>query len=555
MQVTTNINIVDKIGISLFFLFPFFLSNRNFFSLLDIFSFFLFSLIIFLIFFFIIYIIIKIINSIEKKYSKNSIFLYINVALHTYLILFLIKNFILLINYNNYNSLKSIIKDIIIYYFDTSAHLNNVFRTLIIIIFIIIFLRKKYNSQIIKIITVSGFIFFIINTFNHFYFKNYNNKKISDERKELTTSNNTVQSFKNNYGKKVIWILFDEFDHQIAFNEKNINYLKNFEKFKNTSFFHKSLLPPARNTNDSIPAQLLGLHTNGHIVDSMGNYFLLTKNDNNRIKFNFKNSIFYRLHAAGFSSAIYSSVLNYCKFIYFLSECKSQKEIENTYYKNFKILILKLLDYSGFYDLVSKIHKKVENNQSNISRFSESDNKDFWKKLININHINEMALNDFDGRNTVGLSDLEEGLNKKINFIFIHILLPHLPFKHSEKIFDIKASGDMQGYLLNLKLADFVLESALKTAEKLNNKDIMIIASSDHWLRSKDENQDNYYPALFIAKILNDNSRIELDTVSSAIYIQELIYKYFEGEISDHRDISSFFNSRVDKSKPYIKKR
>jgi hypothetical protein len=279
LKVTTNINIVDKIGISLFFLFPFFLSNRDFFSLLDIFSFFLFSLIIFLIFFFIIYIIIKIINSIEKKYSKNSIFLYINVALHTYLILFLIKNFILLINYNNYDSLKSIIRDIIIYYFDTSAYLNNIFRTLIIIIFIIIFLRKKYNSQIIKIITISGFIFFIINTFNHFYFKNYNNKKISDERKELTTSNNTVQSFKNNYGKKVIWILFDEFDHQIAFNEKNINYLKNFEKFKNTSFFHKSLLPPARNTNDSVPAQLLGLHTNGHIVDSMGNYFLLTKNE------------------------------------------------------------------------------------------------------------------------------------------------------------------------------------------------------------------------------------------------------------------------------------
>ena len=138
-----------------------------------------------------------------------------------------------------------------------------------------------------------------------------------------------------------------------------------------------------------------------------------------------------------------------------------------------------------------------------------------------------------------------------MNLIFVHAFLPHVPVdvgfgkpsNYAENIFNIKVQEGLPTYILNLKLTDIVLKKILNILDNTNNReDKMLILSSDHWYRPK--NQDNAHRVLFIAKILSENNKIETSKQGSAIYIQELIYKYLVKEISTHLDIKKFFDGK-----------
>ena len=85
-------------------------------------------------------------------------------------------------------------------------------------------------------------------------------------------------------------------------------------------------------------------------------------------------------------------------------------------------------------------------------------------------------------------------------------------------------------------------EKILNILDKINKEDKMLILSSDHWYRLKDQN--NAHPILFATKILSENNKIEISEPDSAIYIQELIYKYLLKEISTYSDIKKFFEEK-----------
>ena len=56
--------------------------------------------------------------------------------------------------------------------------------------------------------------------------------------------------------------------------------------------------------------------------------------------------------------------------------------------------------------------------------------------------------------------------------------------------------------------------------------------------------KNSAYPALFIAKILGDNQKIELFEPDSGIHIQELVHRFLKKEISTHQDIKHFFEQK-----------
>ena len=56
--------------------------------------------------------------------------------------------------------------------------------------------------------------------------------------------------------------------------------------------------------------------------------------------------------------------------------------------------------------------------------------------------------------------------------------------------------------------------------------------------------KNSVYPALFIAKILGDNQKVELFEPDSGIHIQELVHKFLKKEISTHLDIKHFFEQK-----------
>jgi hypothetical protein len=101
-------------------------------------------------------------------------------------------------------------------------------------------------------------------------------------------------------------------------------------------------------------------------------------------------------------------------------------------------------------------------------------------------------------------------------------------------------------------MSDLILKSIFENIVQIKNKEVMLIASSDHWLREKDRNVNSYYPALLIAKIIKDDTKIEFNDETNLIYLGNLIHRYLKNEIFSHKEIEKFFYSNIDGTPPFI---
>jgi hypothetical protein len=358
---------------------------------------------------------------------------------------------------------------------------------------------------------------------------------------------------KENSDKQVVWIIFDEFDPLIAFDIKYKKYLENFEKLKENSFYASKIYSPARNTIESMPAQLIGVHTDGNIVDSAGSLFVVDSKDKKKIEFNYKNSLFYKLNKNKFSTAIYSYVLNYCKYIG-KYKCQSPDSYK-AYADKLEIFFIFFSHINPLTKITTfiKSHTTLMNNKD-ISLTENLDNSLLIEnhKDIDIDFKNYISIKKTDIKKLIDLDKITDELNSGTNLIFIHIFIPHLPSTHSENIFNIKPSNNLERYIVNLKMSDLILKSIFENIVQIKNKEVMLIASSDHWLREKDRNINNYYPALLIAKIIKDDTKIEFNDETNLIYLGNLIHGYLKNEIFSHKEIEKFFYSNIDGKPPFI---
>jgi hypothetical protein len=412
-----------------------------------------------------------------------------------------------------------------------------------VLIFIII--EKNFNKiyRIIKVINISGYVFFII----------FSWQILIKEINYIESIISNISYNKKKINKSVVWIIFDEFDPQIAFDKKYKIYLENFEILKETSFFAKEVNPPAKDTIDSIPAQLLCVHTSGNIVDGFGNLFLVNKKNKKKIKFIYKNTLFNKLNNYKFTVAIHSSVLNYCK--YFGSyKCHYYWAKNRISLNNLKDYILIFINFINPLEKFFSLKYHYKNKTSSIF-LEKEDNSRLIENLKTVDfHFNKnISINNSDIINLIDIDKIIQEINGHTNLIFVHIYLPHLPSYYSEKIFNINPSNQLESYILNLKLSDLILKSIFEKITLIKNKEIMLITSSDHWLRAKNKNETNYYPALLIAKIMNDNTKIEFIDKTNLIYLGDLIQKYLKNEISHHKDIEKFFFNHIDETPPFIK--
>jgi hypothetical protein len=403
-----------------------------------------------------------------------------------------------------------------------SLILGFIFQYLIILIIVANNINKIY--VFIKILNISGYVFFVlffllvlkkeikeISSYNLSILANRGNNEIN---KIYSGTLNTLVN-EGNVGRQVVWIIFDEFDPQVAFDIKYKKYLENFEKLKENSFYASKIYSPARNTIESIPAQLVGVHTDGNMIDSAGSLFVVDSKDKKKIEFNYKNSLFYKLNKDKFSTAIYSSVIDYCIY---LSKYKCQSFPT---YKN------KLEIFFMFFSHINLLKK--------ITSFKHHINKDQIEDLdhsllienhkdLDIDFKNHISIKKTDIKKLIDIDKITDELNSGTNLIFVHIWVPHLPSIYSEKVFNIKPSNKLEQYIANLKLSDLILKSIFENIIEIKNKEVMLITSSDHWLRDKDRNINNYYPALLIAKIIKDDTKIEFNSETNLIYLGNLIH-------------------------------
>jgi len=385
------------------------------------------------------------------------------------------------------------------------------FLTPFIISYIFVIFLQKDIHKIFNFLSILGLVLIMFMSYNILSW----NKLRSSYGHTDKYFNNQTELKKQ---RKVVWILFDGFDPEIAFSNKEHSYkLSNFIELKNNSVTHHKLFAPASNTFFSIMSSFIGEDAKGKKYRN--HRVSMISRNNKEIPFTMENTIFGRIKSDGFSSSITGyGFLPYC--FLFKVKCKTFNRPLKWYDG-----ILNILHVRHIYQLL------------NIE----------WERDFNTSIINSMY----------------EFIESPTNLVFIHNQIPKLCFRcthglagFAEKYYKYKfrAKDEASAYTLTIKVIDSLLGEILNKldTEQYKKEDTLLILSSDHWapqilmkFKSREMNpKDSVYPALFIAKILGDNQKIELLEPDSGIHIQELVHKFLKKEISTHLDIKHFFEQK-----------
>ena len=332
--------------------------------------------------------------------------------------------------------------------------------------------------------------------------------------------------------KKVLLILFDGFDPEMAFSKKENKFdLKNFEKLKENAVSHNKLYSPARDTLFSIPGILMGKNIDGYKYEDY-QFSLLT--DDKYLPFEKKNTIFGKIEKLGLNSAITGYGFHpFCKMIKDV-KCKVFNEPLKWYDG-----ILHLLHYKLFSAHFLKIgsHRDI-NPQIIPSMFNFINSESPTNLLFVHNRVPHLCHQCRDGF---------AGMAQR-NFKFKYSKFKKPLTKYEER---------REGYLLNLLFVDEIVGRILKDLTRNNNyknKDTLVIFISDHWAKEEinfktrkiinTESTVVAYPSLFVAKILGDTTKIEINQPDSSIHIPELIELFFKDKIKSHLNINEFFQDK-----------
>lgn len=479
----------------------------------------IFSTIFFYIFFFFL-------NNTSKKNLSSNITDNILIAYFTFIYF---KIFQIPFFYSNTISLKSEVNNLLIYLFPEKFYFLFPFLKIIIPFFIIfcliLFLYKKNPQVLLNFLLSFSVIFFLMMTWDiskRLYYINI--VKLNDVK---TINDRTV-----------VWIIFDEYDPSYINNKKLNIDLKYIKNLSNYSLTHNQVYSPSNSTLHSVPSTMLGIHTNGSIIEKY--QLKILNKDNKKITFNFENTFFKSLNDNNFKFNILSEVLPYCTLLQLQSFC--QKNFNQIKY--YTDSIFQSFFFTGYISKLKDSFKK--NNKFNIKKLNNFNKTDKFDQLL-LSHKLDLKI-----------SDVKKIINTKENLIFFHFFMPHTDSpasKHVENFYDMKAGSEDEEYSLNLKYTDIVINQISNIIDSSNKEDVLLLLTSDHWRRSDSPSKPK--PSLFIAKIKKDLTKHEIYGDISNIFIPSLIIKYLNKEIDSHKDIKIFLKNQAefDKNEVYIWKK
>lgn len=447
---------------------------KNFFSLLLSYSFLILLLTPIFFFFF------KILNFFQNKYSSFDFFEFFS-------ILFSLIVFKSIVYTSHFPSVS-------FFFQKYGIGLNNLISkitvtlSIIIIFFLISAFFKLFKKKLFDFFAVYSLFLVLIIFYSYFF----------DKPRLFIVNKNEVSTalYKNNSvpNKRVLFVILDEFDNEIALKEKLIN----FELLKKNSVFGDSFFSPGPSTTRSLPSYLTGKKNFNPIASSRKREIYLSK-DNQIIKLNYENSIFNKLNNGDKNSIILAGPLPLC---FYFKKIECIDDMSFIYSANIFFATKLLIN-----DILNKLKFNYKIDLSYIGNF-RPDNQ--------ITHLSRVVKK-FDK-----------------NFAFIHLHLPHMPQ-------DFKSTDILKIYKKNLKKADLVIK---KIIEDLNdtptNQEYLLIITSDHWLGQLSSQEK---PVPFILKLKSDNDNIEIKSRNETLSSFEIIQKFLNNEINSHKDLVSFINN------------
>lgn len=368
-------------------------------------------------------------------------------------------------------------------------------KCLLFLIIILLSFKKLTKAAVIFVLLVlpyTGIIFFqslmgIITTWNKI--------EPSQVAQTLATNDNTP---------RVVWMIFDEMDFQVAFNERASDFkLSTFDRLIKQSIFAENAFPPSNKTALSLPALI-----DGRLISkasAMGNDKLeITYLDTDEtVLWGSRPNVFSKARSLEFNTAFIGEYLPYSRLI--------GKDLS---YCNW---------YSFYPDYVSPVNTLFANICSQLTFTFGGPAKNYIQRKNAFSKI------------------LEESLslvtNPTYNLIMLHFPIPHGPHFYKTPWWERSA----EGYLNSLTLADETLERLWQAMEEQDLWDnTTIIVSSDHWLREHKKYfnfKENDLRIPFIVKLANQKRAITYKHAFNTFNTQELILAIMRKEIIKPEDV------------------
>lgn len=346
---------------------------------------------------------------------------------------------------------------------NTNLKILILFFLLIIIFVIIIRYAKYFLENFFYFIGLTFFPFFIIVLFKLLFqvifIESYNKNNFYNE---ITSVNQINEKNIELTNKKVIWLIFDQYDFKII--KENINHLNNYKFLSEVSDNYINYSPNTVETLKTIPSLILSKDFDDYEYEiDKGKITLnaLNKSLNLRMKFSENNSIFEYFYKKNYNIYINGWYIPYCSIF------------KNLIYKCFQSFYAyeTTFDYYGFKNyFYFQLYNILPGADYFINKFK-------LKKLYDITHsgsLFEVAKKNYLASKKSFFFNLKD---KNINLYFLHSNIPHPPF-----IFDASKNKlvefvdrNKSNYINNLILTDMFLGKIIFELKNLDIFDETII--------------------------------------------------------------------------------
>ena len=321
-------------------------------------------------------------------------------------------------------------------------------------------------------------------------------------------------------GPRVIWLVFDEMDYQIAFAKRpDTLQLPEFDRFRRQSIFASHASPPGRTTGISMPALITGRHVAKTDPVSPSKIMITFAGSPEPVSWSSQPNLFSEAREAGFNTAIVGWYIPYCRVIgQSLTSCVWQE--------------------SGPTALPEAMFGSVESLVDTIPLSSIFEARlGIRQALDRRNHLKLLT--------TILESTKKAVVDPELQLVLAHLPVPHPPgiYNRHKDEFQLDAESS---YLDNLRLADRVfgeLRRAMEDAQIWESS--VVLVTSDHGLRtdtwrgtyawaSEDEKTlagHTDYRVPFMLKVSGQKQESEYGAEFNTILTHDLLLALLKGEL------------------------
>jgi hypothetical protein len=248
---------------------------------------------------------------------------------------------------------------------------------------------------------------------------------------------------------RVVWIIFDELDYRLSFEDRPSNVPMNaFDRLRAESLFAESAVSPASDTVPSVPSLLIGKIVADLSPPSLGTKVLDSASPSG------VQTIFKSVHSMGGNAAVVGWYIPYCRLVSRDVTTCSAHDMENelnetgpTFQQSLSLQLQSLFAY-GYRSLLGQSPRAV--------------------------HRIEML-------NQIHQDSVRAVADPSLNLVFLHLPVPHAPYLYDRFSYTFPKRVGFGSYFDNLALADVYLGNFREAMTDAGLWDkTTVIVSSDH---------------------------------------------------------------------------